>query len=437
MAKTKNINKRSAAAQIKKKKLRRWPFFVGALLIALIASYVWMLGTSRIETASVIAQGAEGTRSVVVYFTRTGETKAGVDAMSAATPNTNSDDALISDTEAAARMIAEVTGADRVQLFTERYYRDSYTGTAARAFVERYLGLWPAIGSMPDLSAYDTIYIGYPIWWFNAPMAVATFLEETDLSGKTVVPFCTSQDNGVDLSMDMIRNGAKGATVLDGLRIHNTSRQEVESWLTLQGIALPTSGQRDASQTSGLIVYFDYSENIDTTGLDVDAVSQASMAEGRESGRGNLLVMVDELQARTGYDVYPIRIADQYPPAYMDMVGIAQSDKEGNSQFAFSEPIPDLSAYDTIFLAAPIWWYDLPQPVINFLERADLSGKQLIYLSINRGSGNGGALSVIEQLQPNVQIVAEHTVSAMLDDADAREEINGFLDELMNGGEEG
>ena len=86
------------------------------------------------------------------------------------------------------------------------------------------------------MKARYTSYIGYPIWWFNAPMAVATFLQSADLEGKTVIPFCTSQDNGVEMSMDLIRNSAKGATVLDGMRLHGATAETVQSWLNDIGI---------------------------------------------------------------------------------------------------------------------------------------------------------------------------------------------------------
>lgn len=428
--------KSSSGRRIRRKKRRKWPVVVGILLVLIAAATVWMFGTGRIETASTIVHGEEGTRSVVVYFTRTGETKAGTDAVSAATPNTNSALAYVSDTEAAARMIAELTGADTVQLYTRRYYRDSYAGTAARAFVERYLGLRPAIGEMPDLSAYDTVFIGYPIWWFNAPMAVASFLESQDLNGKTVVPFCTSQDNDVDLSMKLIRDSAKGARVLEGLRFHETSRQEAAAWLTGQGIALSDQAQQtqeDSAKASGIIIYFDYSENINTDGLTADAVSSASIAEGpgiRE--RSNLLVMVDILKERTGYDVYSLQIEEKYAPMYMDMVSKAQEDKNEDRQFTFTEALPELSAYDTVFFGSPIWWYDMPQPVINFFERADLSGKNLFYFSINRGSGNSGIIYALNELQPNVNVVNQYTLNALSDNDSAKAEFESFLDTALN-----
>ena len=112
-------------------------------------------------------------------------------------------------------------------------------GTAARAWIENTLNMRPALAAKPEnLDQYDTIYVGYPIWWFNAPMAIGSFLESLDLSGKTIVPFCTSQDNGIEVSMDNIRKNAKNAEDLDGHRIHNSDSAEIKTWLNEIGISI-------------------------------------------------------------------------------------------------------------------------------------------------------------------------------------------------------
>ena len=180
-----------------------------------------------------------------------------------------------------------------------------------------------------------------------------------------------------------------------------------------------------------LIVYFDYSENIDTTELDVDAISSASIAEGpgvRE--RSNLLVMVDLLKERTGAEVYPLHSREVYAHMYMDMVDQAQSDKDDDAQFTFADDLPDLSDVDTIYFGSAIWWYDMPQPVINFFQRVDLAGKNLMYFSINRGSRNYGVLELLSQYQPEANVFAEVSISAMQDNASAADEFTAFLDSL-------
>lgn len=204
--------------------------FIVIIVLACICGYLFM-GGKVTDASDQVTEGEKGTKSLVVYFSRMGEIPGEPDAVSSATVSSNSQ-LSGSDTQAGARMIQQLTGADLYQIKTDRYYRKSFMGTAARAWIENTFDLRPALAAKPEsLDQYDTIYVGYPIWWFNAPMAIGTFLESYDLSGKTIVPFCTSQDNDIDITMDYIRKTAGGATVLDGLRIHGMGPEEVEAWL--------------------------------------------------------------------------------------------------------------------------------------------------------------------------------------------------------------
>ncbi len=225
------------------KKRKKWPFIV-AVLVGLLGTMCWYLFlSSRIRDASSeVIPGKAGTRSLVVYFSRAGEIPNTVDAMASATPNSNQDmDG--SDTEAAAKMIQDLSGADLYQIRTEQYYRSAFWGTAATAWIEEALNLRPGLAAQPDnLDNYDVIYVGYPIWWFNAPMAIGSFLESYDLTGKIIVPFCTSTDNGIDVSMDYIREVSEGATVLEGYRVHNSSLEDVAAWLSRIGMVEQTDG---------------------------------------------------------------------------------------------------------------------------------------------------------------------------------------------------
>lgn len=67
-----------------------------------------------------------------------------------------------------------------------------------------------------DLNDYDMIFLGYPIWWHDAPMVIYTFLDNNDFEGKTIIPFCTSGGGDIGESMEGIKNAAGDATVLDG-----------------------------------------------------------------------------------------------------------------------------------------------------------------------------------------------------------------------------
>ena len=138
----------------------------------------------------------------------------------------------IGNTEKAAKVIADMTGADLFKIEQKIPYAADYNTCIAQAKEDKQTGKRPEILNLPqDIDQYDEIYLGYPNYWGTMPMAVYTFLESYDLSGKTIVPFCTSQDNGIDVSMDYIRKNAKNAEVLEGHRIHNSDSAEIKTWL--------------------------------------------------------------------------------------------------------------------------------------------------------------------------------------------------------------
>ena len=186
-----------------------------------------------------------------------------------------------------------------------------------------------------------------------------------------------------------------------------------------------------AEGSNALIIYYDYSENIDTTGLDVDAISQASMAGTLARERGNLLVMKDILAERTGANVYALRVAEPYAPKFEDMMYRAQEEKENDVVMAFANALPDLSAYDRIYIGSPVWWYGAPQAVLSYLQQVDMSGKEIVFFGIHRGSGLGGIPEQIEERQPNAKVIAHYTVECQTDNAQTAEEFHAFLDTLQ------
>ena len=106
----------------------------------------------------------------------------------------------------------------------------------------------------------------------------------------------------------------------------------------------------------------------------------------------------------------------------------AQTDKNENRQFTFAEPLPELEDVDTVYFLSPIWWYTMPQPVRSFFQQVDLSGKQLAYFSINRGSNNGNILNELAEYQPNTEIIAQYSLNAMIDNESAEKEFTDYLD---------
>lgn len=138
-------------------------------------------------------------------------------------------------TEEIANQINELVGGTLVKIETVEPYPDSYSETVDIAQQELEQNARPAIQNLNiDMNDYDTIFIGYPIWWHDAPMAVYTFLESYDFTGKTVIPFCTSGGSDIDESLSGIEAAVSGATLLEGVTANDSS--DVQSWLENIGI---------------------------------------------------------------------------------------------------------------------------------------------------------------------------------------------------------
>ncbi|WP_371380994.1 flavodoxin [Sporomusa aerivorans] len=138
-------------------------------------------------------------------------------------------------TRKAANQIHELVGGDLVEIKTEKPYPTNYNECTDLAKQEKETNARPKLATkVTDMSSYDVIFVGYPIWWYTAPMAIHTFLEAYDLSGKTVIPFCTSGGSDVAESMGAIRSLCPNSTVLQGLTANNLN--DIKPWLAKLGM---------------------------------------------------------------------------------------------------------------------------------------------------------------------------------------------------------
>lgn len=150
--------------------------------------------------------------------------------------------ALTGNTGVVADMIAQATGADLFSIRTVEQYPDTYDATIDQGQQEQSDGARPELAThLENLDSYDTIFLGFPNWWGDMPMAVYTFLDEVDLSGKTVIPFVTSGGSGFSNTISTIQQMEPQATLQEGLSIGASSatgaQQQVESWLSELGLA--------------------------------------------------------------------------------------------------------------------------------------------------------------------------------------------------------
>lgn len=142
----------------------------------------------------------------------------------------------IGNTEIAAGIIQELTGADSFKIEQHKPYSKGYNDCIAKAQDDQRRNARPELKSYPEtLDDYDTIYLGYPNYWGTMPMAVFTFLEKYDLSGITIKPFCTHEGSGMGKSENDIKRICPNAKVEKGLAIRgcqvSNSKKDIEKWL--------------------------------------------------------------------------------------------------------------------------------------------------------------------------------------------------------------
>lgn len=142
-----------------------------------------------------------------------------------------------------AHMIAQQTGADLFEIEPVDSYPTTYDELLDVARTEMSENARPQIAdSVENMDDYDTVFIGYPIWWGDLPMIVYNFLESYDLSDKTIIPFCTHGGSGLSGTQSTIADITQG-NMVDGLAIAGTTAQndsdaalqQVTQWLTENG----------------------------------------------------------------------------------------------------------------------------------------------------------------------------------------------------------
>lgn len=139
-------------------------------------------------------------------------------------------------TEQMARMIQTETGGILFEIAPAVAYTDDYNGLLDIARQEQADNARPELANrVENWDSYDTIFVGYPDWWSDAPMLIYSFLESYDWEGKKLVPFCTSGGSGFGRSLDQLPDSAPGAAILEGLHISGNNvgdaAQEVAAWI--------------------------------------------------------------------------------------------------------------------------------------------------------------------------------------------------------------
>ena len=141
-----------------------------------------------------------------------------------------------------AKTIAEVVDGDLFEIKPETPYAAAdldWTDSRSRSTIEMNdEGCRPAIaGRVEDMARYDTVFVGFPIWWYQAPRIIETFLEGYDFAGKTLVPFATSGGSGMGKTGSILKAVCPAATWLPGKRMQSReSAEAVHKWINELGL---------------------------------------------------------------------------------------------------------------------------------------------------------------------------------------------------------
>lgn len=142
-------------------------------------------------------------------------------------------------TELAAWQVQAAVGGELLAIKTAEPYPKDGQACGVIAKQELAENKRPLLAAnLSDISRYETIFLGYPIWYKQAPLAVRTFLEANDFSGKVILPFCTSGSDGIEQSLAAIRESAAQADMTTGLALHDIGNGKMQRLITswLEGV---------------------------------------------------------------------------------------------------------------------------------------------------------------------------------------------------------
>jgi len=165
---------------------------------------------------------------LIAYFSMADSVPEDADAVTHATSS-------VGNTELAAMEICNIIGGDVFAIKTVQTYPTYHRECSEIAEEELRSDARPEISEhLDNMNDYDIVFVGYPIWWYQEPMAIRTFLEEYDFSGKKIIPFCTTLGAGIEESEKNIKDICPDSTILDGLTLYSGRSgysESIEQWL--------------------------------------------------------------------------------------------------------------------------------------------------------------------------------------------------------------
>lgn len=272
--------------------------------------------------------------------------------------------------------------------------------------------------SVENWESYETVFVGYPIWWHIAAWPVNDFVKANDFSGKTVVPFCTSASSDLGESGELLAEMAGTGNWLDGKRFSSgASEEDVHSWIESLGITISAAASETTSETTEATTVSETETETEseseTTTAEVTTVAETTAAittaattatttaataasttatttaattvteppvQGEKtliayfSWSGNTVAMAQTIADKTGGELFEIVPVTPYPTEYTPCTEVALEERDSNARPEIKNLPENIDEYDTILIGYPIWWHTAPMIIGTFLENYDLTG---------------------------------------------------------------
>lgn len=297
-------------------------------------------------------------------------------------------------TESVAQSLQGMTGADLFEIERETPYDlsiddpEEEINSNARPPLADYL-------PEEDMAGYETVFVGYPIWYETMPAPVRTFLEHYDFSGKSVINFCTAASDGIegsntDFEESARLKGGDDVNVIFGQRFRRNETAEMSAWIESLGLSAdgtiappddvptepseptppeeptePETPAEPSDEANILVVYFTWSNNTE--------------------------VMATYIHEQTGGTLHQIEPVVPYPDTpYTEWGYDARDERDNDARPPIKGPLTqeEVSQYDTILIGFPIWWHTAPMIIGTFLESYTWTADVDIYLFFQGASNS-------------------------------------------------
>lgn len=326
-----------------------------------------------------MSQPASDAIILIAYFT-VPETS-GVDAVAQASRVVENGE-VVGNVEFIANTIREETGGDIFAIETVQAYPGEHQALLDFAAAEMAANARPELSaSISNLSDYDVIFLGYPIWNAGLPMPVYTFLDTYDLSGKTVIPFTAHGGSGFAGTISTVASQEPNAQVeRNGFSVSRNSvsaaKGDIVDWV--RGLGYTKTAEQPIptpNNANVLVAYFSQTGTTERVAQQIAEYTNGDLAEiERAQPYGNLQ---DEAKAEIDNGTHPDITVDA-----------------GN-----------LDEYDVIFIGYPIWWDDAPAMMATFLAENDFSGKVVAPFCTSSYSPIDNSLHIFRELASGATVV--------------------------------